>query len=112
MGFSYPAQCREEACERMLAGERVEGLADELGVAARTRYRWKHQALIDAGRKRGKKSYEPDELAQAWRRIKELEGELEAVKVASGWTDLRGSGHRDSKHYNAVRLHYSVGNIS
>ena len=83
MGFSYPAQVREEACARMLAGERAEEVADELGVAAATLYRWKHQALIDAGRKPGVKSYEPDELARARRRIRELEGELEAVKAAS-----------------------------
>lgn len=83
MGFSYPTRFREEACARMLAGERVEDLADELGVTAATLYRWKHQALIDVGRKPGKKSYEPDELALARRRIKELEAELEAVKAAS-----------------------------
>jgi transposase-like protein len=67
----------------MLAGERVEELAAELDVTASTLYRWKHQALIDAGRKAGIKSYEPDELARARRRIPELEIELEAVKAAS-----------------------------
>jgi transposase-like protein len=67
----------------MLAGERVEALAPELGVAAGTLYRWKYQALIDAGRKPGVKSYEPDELPRARGRIKELESGLEAVKVAS-----------------------------
>ena len=51
-------------------------LAVELGIAAATLYRWKHQALIDAGRKPGVKSYEPDELAPARRRIKELESEV------------------------------------
>jgi transposase-like protein len=50
-----------------------------------TLYRWKRQALIDAGRKSGIKSYEPDELARARKRIKEaeLEAELELVKAAS-----------------------------
>jgi transposase len=67
----------------MLADERVEDLANELGVSAATLYRWKKQALIDAGRRPGLKSYEPDELARARRRIKELETELEAVKAAS-----------------------------
>ena len=83
MGLSYPTQFRDEACRRMLDGQRVEMLAIELGVAAGTLYRWKHQALVDAGRKPGIKSYEPDELARARRRIKELEAELEMVKAAS-----------------------------
>jgi transposase-like protein len=67
----------------MLAGERVEALAVEMKVSPGTLYRWKHQALIDAGRKPGQKSYEPDELARARRRIKDLEAELELVKAAS-----------------------------
>jgi len=83
MGFSYPTQFRDEACRRMLDGQQVEMLAIELGVAAGTLYRWKHQALVDAGRKPGIKSYEPDELARARRRVKELETELEMVKAAS-----------------------------
>lgn len=87
MGFSYPTQVREDACARMLEGERVEDVAADLGISAATLYRWKHQALIDAGRKPGLKSYEPDELARARRRIKELEWELEAVKAASALFD-------------------------
>lgn len=83
MAFRYPTPFREAACVRMLAGERVEDLAAELGVAAGTLYRWKAQALIDAGRKPGTKSFEPDELARAKRRIKDLEAELAMVKAAS-----------------------------
>jgi hypothetical protein len=65
----------------MLAGERPEELADELEVLAPTLYRWKKQALIDDGRAPGLKSYEPDELARARRRIKDLETELELVEI-------------------------------
>lgn len=83
MGFNYPTQFRDGACQRMLAGEPVEVLVTELDVSASTLHRWKHQALVDAGRKAGIKSYEPDELARARRRIRELESELEAVKAAS-----------------------------
>jgi transposase len=82
MVFGYPTPFREAACERMLAGERPEELADELEVSAPTLYRWKKQALIDDGRAPGLKSYEPDELARARRRIKDLETELELVKAA------------------------------
>lgn len=65
MAFRYPTPFREAACARMLAGERVEDLAAELGVAAGTLYRWKAQALIDAGLKPGQRSYEPDEYELA-----------------------------------------------
>jgi transposase len=76
MAFRYPTKFREAACERMLEGERPE-------VSAATLYRWKKQALIDAGRKPGTKSCEPDELERARRRIADLEAELELVKKAS-----------------------------
>jgi hypothetical protein len=71
MGYSYPALFRDDACNRMLSGIRVEALARELGVPPAALYRWKRQTLIYAGRKPGIKSYEPDEpdeLARARRR--------------------------------------------
>jgi transposase-like protein len=83
MPFRYTTSAREAACRRMLAGERVEEVAKELEVSAGTLYRWKRQALIDVGRKPGVKSFEPDELDRARRRIKDLEAELELVKAAS-----------------------------
>jgi transposase-like protein len=49
MAYRYPTPFRMAACERMLAGERVEELAAEIEVPAGTLYCWKHQALIDAG---------------------------------------------------------------
>ena len=78
----YPREFRRAACERLVAGERVSSLAKELGVSDATLYLWKRQALIDAGRAEGIKSFEADELAQAHRTIAELEAELEAVKAA------------------------------
>jgi transposase-like protein len=80
----------------MLAGEAVKDLVDELGVTMETLYRWRRQALIDAGQRPGAKSFEADPLAQARRRIKELEAELEMVKIASalfeeGEVDPKGS---------------------
>jgi transposase len=83
MAFRYPTVLRTAACERMLEGERVEELAVELAISAATLWRWKHQALIDAGRKPRTKSFEPDELARARQRIKDLESELEIVKAAA-----------------------------
>jgi len=79
----YPDELRRQTCERMLAGETVKDLVAELGIAEATLYRWQCQALIDAGRRPGAKSFEADPLLQARRRIKELEAELKAVKAAS-----------------------------
>ena len=83
MVFSYSTEVRDSACRRMLAGERVEEVAAELEVSAATLYRWKRQALIDVGRKPGVKSFEPDELDRARRRIKDIANELVLVKAAS-----------------------------
>ncbi len=46
----YPAELRRRTCERMLAGEAVKDLVTELGIASVTLYKWRRQALIDAGR--------------------------------------------------------------
>ena len=79
----YPAELRRQANERMLTGEAVKDLVDELGIPMETLYRWRRQALIDADQRPGQKSYEADPLAAARRRIKELEAELKLVKAAS-----------------------------
>ena len=92
----YPAELRRRTCERMLAGEAVKDLSAELGIHNVTLYKWRRQALIDAGQRPGQKSYEADPLLAARRRVKELEAELEAVKLASeifeeGAVDPKGS---------------------
>ena len=79
----YPAELRRRTCERMLAGEAVKDLVDELAISGHTLYRWRRQALIDVGQRPGAKSYEVDPLLAARRRIKELEAELKLVKAAS-----------------------------
>ena len=83
MPTTYSAQFRREACERMLAGEAVLDLAKELDIGFSTLYRWKRQALVDLGQAPGTKRVEADALAQARRRIKDLEDELTLVKAAS-----------------------------
>lgn len=83
MPFRYASEFRREAIDRMLSGEDVKELAAELHVADATLYKWRRQALIDAGESPGVKSYEADRLAQARRRIKDLEDELKLVKAAS-----------------------------
>ena len=83
MPFRYSSDFRHQVCERMLAGESVKELSAELSVDMSTLYKWRRQALIDAGRRAGAKSFEVDPLAQARRRIKDLEAELKLVKAAS-----------------------------
>ena len=56
----YPAELRRLVCDRMLAGDAVKDLTAELGISGHTLYRWRHQALIDAGQRPGAKSYEAD----------------------------------------------------
>ena len=92
----YPSELHRRTCERMLAGEAVKDLVVELGISQVTLYKWRRQALIDAGQRPGQKSYEADPLAAARRRIKELESELKVVKLASelfeeGDVDPKGS---------------------
>lgn len=79
----YAREFRRAVCERLVKGEKVCSLSKELGVSEPTLYLWRRQALIDAGRSEGVKSFEADELAQAYKTIAELEAELEAVKAAS-----------------------------
>jgi transposase len=83
MPRQYSAEVRKRACERMLNGENVLDLSEELGISYYTLYRWRRQANIDAGRSPGLKSYEADPLLAARRRIKELETELRATKLAA-----------------------------
>ena len=92
----YRAELRRQTCVRMLAGETVKDLSVELGISGTTLYKWRRQALIDAGRRPGLKSYEADPLLAARRRVIELEAELKAVKAASalfeeGAADPKGS---------------------
>jgi transposase-like protein len=83
MPFRYSSEFRRQVVDRMLAGEAVKELAAELSVNDSTLYKWRRQALIDAGQSPGLKSYEADRLAQARRRVKDLEEELKLVKAAS-----------------------------
>lgn len=61
----YAREFRRTVCERLVAGEKVRSLSEELRVSEPTLYLWKRQALIDDGRAEGIKSFEADELAQA-----------------------------------------------
>ena len=96
MPRQYPAELRRQTCERMLAGEAVKDLVVELEISQHTLYRWRRQALIDADRRPGAKSYEADPLAAARWRIKELEAELKLVKAASALFEEGGASPKGS----------------
>lgn len=57
----YAREFRRAVYERLVAGEPVVGLSAELGVSEATLHLGKRQALIDAGRAEGVKSFEADE---------------------------------------------------
>ncbi len=107
MPKQYAREFRRAACARLVAGEKVSSLSTELAVSEATLYLWKRQALIDAGRAEGIKSYEADELAQAHRTIAELEAELEAVKAARVHLSVPAHRWRDSatQRANGLKTH-------
>ena len=84
----------------MLAGEPVKELAAELSISDDTLYKWRRQALIDAGQEPGVNSYEADRF-QARRRIKDLEEELKVVKAASALFDEEEE--QPKRKYQVVR---------
>ena len=58
-------------------------VAAETGICPATLFRWKRQALIDAGVIEGIASVEADELAAAHKRIAALEAELALTALRS-----------------------------
>ncbi|MBF6543413.1 hypothetical protein [Nocardia brasiliensis] len=59
------------------------GIADDLEVTEATLYRWKQQALVDRGEAPGMPTVESVQLRHALNRIKQLEEELRATRVAA-----------------------------
>jgi transposase len=80
---SYAPEFRRGVVELVRGGRPVSGVAAEIGVSEATVYRWREQDRIDRGERPGLASLERVELAQARRRIRELETELEITKKAS-----------------------------
>jgi transposase len=80
---SYAPEFRRRVVDLVRAGRSVGVVAAEIGVSEATVYRWRAQDRIDRGERPGLSSVERTELAVAWRRIRELEAELEITKKAS-----------------------------
>ena len=80
---SYAPEFRRRVVELVRGGRAVRVVAAEVGVSEATVYRWRAQDRVDRGEQPGLSSMERVELAQARRRIHELETELEITKKAS-----------------------------
>jgi transposase len=80
---SYAPEFRRRVVELVRGGRSVGVVAAELVVSEATVYRWRQQDRVDRGERLGLSSLERVELAQARRRIRELETELEITKRAS-----------------------------
>jgi len=87
MPFQYPRSVWRGISIRLRQGESVPLIEAETGICQATLYRWKHQALVDAGLKEGTPSVEAGDLVSAHKRILQLENELALVKAASALFD-------------------------
>ncbi|MGY4649620.1 transposase-like protein [Mycobacterium sp. URHB0021] len=82
MSRMYSSSVRRQIVARLRSGEPVAMVAAETGVCQATLFRWKRQALIDAGVIAGIPSVEADDLAAAHERIAALEAELALTRDA------------------------------
>ena len=87
MPKSYQNLVRRQISRRLRVGDAVADVATETGISAATLFRWKDQALIDAGVRDGVPSTESDELASARARIAALEAELALTRDACALFD-------------------------
>jgi transposase-like protein len=83
MARSYAPEFRRRVVEVVRSGRAVSVVSAEIGVSEATVYRWREQDRVDRGEQPGLSSVERVELAQARRRIRELETELEIMRKAS-----------------------------
>ena len=80
---SCSPEFRRRVVELVRGGRSVSVVAAEIGVSEATVYRWRARDRVDRGERSGLSSLERVELAQARRRVQELETELEITRKAS-----------------------------
>ncbi|GAB3843893.1 transposase [Nesterenkonia populi] len=83
MPKAYPAEFRHRAVALVRAGRKVPVVAAALEISEAVLRRWVRQDRIDRGEIPGVATSESDELRKARKRIRDLEQELEIVKIAS-----------------------------
>ena len=92
----YPAEFRRKVLDLIEAGKPIAEVAASVGVSDQTIYNWRGQDRIDRGLQPGVSTAESAELANARRRIRELETELAVVRraneVLKEKTDPKGGG--------------------
>ncbi len=97
----YSAEFRERAIALVDEGRTLRSVAADLGLAEATMYRWYQQVRIDRGELPGTTTVESQQLRDALRRIKDLEEELAATKLAAGM--LRDEGIRPKGGSRSLR---------
>ena len=95
MPRQYSVQFRSRVLGLVEQGRDVRKLASELGISSATVYRWRQQERVDAGEIAGVNSAIAVELADAKKRIRELEEELAATQFAA--TMLRDENLRPKR---------------
>jgi transposase len=101
MPRQYSVQFRDRVLGLVEQDRDVGELASELGISSATIYRWRQQARVDAGEVAGVNSAVAAELADAKRRIRELEEELAATQFAA--TMLRDENIRPKGGARSLR---------
>lgn len=79
----FPAEFRRRAVVLVRAGKPITATAIELGVSAAAIHNWVRQDQIDRGERPGVTTPESIELAKARKRIRQLESEVEILRVAA-----------------------------
>lgn len=92
MPLQYSAEFRRRALALIDEGRPASVVAVDLGIAQATMFRWLRQARVDRGELPGETSTESTQLKAALKRIRELEVELEATRLAA--KELRDSSIR------------------
>jgi transposase len=79
----FPVEFRRRAVALVRAGKPITTTAVELGVSAAAIHNWVRQDQIDRGERPGITTPESIELAKAKKRIRQLEEEIQILKIAA-----------------------------
>ena len=95
----FPAEFRLRAGALVRAGKPITTAAVQLGVSAAALHKWVRQDQVDRGERPGTSTPETAELAKAKKRIRQLETELEILKIAA---KLLGEDRPGPKGFTSV----------